>query len=57
MRSLFERAVISLDFMRSELNLADPLTKILNRKLVKQTSKGMRLLLITKVKGDGSLTC
>ena len=49
--------VISLHFVRSELNLADPLTKPLNRKLVEQTSRGMRLFTITKAKGDGNLTC
>ena len=42
--------------MRSELNLVDPLPKPLNRKLVEQTSRGIRLLPITKVKGDGNPT-
>ena len=44
---LLETRVISLDFLRSELNLIDPLTKPLNRKLVKQTSRGMGILPIT----------
>ena len=56
-RQLLEIKVISLDFFRSELNLIDPLTKPLNRKLVEQTSRGMRLLPITKVKGDSKPTC
>ena len=56
-RQLLEARVISLDFVRSELNLADPLTKPLNRKLAEQTSRGMRLLPITKVKGDGNPAC
>ena len=43
--------------MRLELNLADPLTKSLNRKLVEQTSRRMNLLPIIEVKGDGNLTC
>ena len=36
-RQLFETRVISLEFMMSELNLVDPLTKPLNKKLVKKT--------------------
>ena len=56
-RQLLETRVISLDFVRLELNLVDPLTKPLNRKLVEQTSRGMRLLPATKVKDDGNPTC
>ena len=56
-RQLLETRVISLDFLRAKLNLADPLTKPLNRKLEKQTSRGMGLLPSTEVKGDGNLTC
>ena len=56
MRQLLETGVISLDFLRSELNLTDPLTKPLNRKLVEQTWRGMGLLPITEVKGDGNPT-
>ena len=56
MRQLLETEVISLDFVRLELNLANPLTKPLNRKLVEQTSRGMRLFPITEVKGDGNPT-
>ena len=43
-QQLLESGVVSLDFVRSELNLADPLTKPLGRRLVVQTSKGMGLL-------------
>ena len=57
MRQLLETCVISLDFMRSELSLVNPLTKKLNRKLVEQTSRDMGLFPITEVKGDGNLTC
>ena len=39
-RQLHETGVISLDFVRSKLNLTDPLTKPPNRKLVEQTSRG-----------------
>ena len=54
---LLETGVISLDFMRLELNSTDSLTKPLNRKLVEQTSSKMGLLPITKVKGDDNPTC
>ena len=46
-----------MDFLTLELNLADPLNKPLNRKLVEQTSRGMGILLITEIKGVGNLTC
>ena len=35
--------VISVDFVKSKDNIADPLTKGLNRELVEKSSKGMRL--------------
>ena len=35
--------VISVDFLKSKDNIADPLTKGLNRELVEKSSKGMRL--------------
>ena len=38
------------------MNLVDPPTKLLNRKLVEKTSRGMGFLPITKVKGDGNPT-
>ena len=53
---LLETGVISLDFVRSKLNLVDLLTKPLNRKLVEQTSRGVGILLITEIKGDGNPT-
>ena len=55
-RQLLETGVISLDFVRSELNFADPLTKPLNKKLVKQTSRGMKLFPIIEVKGNSNPT-
>ena len=55
-RQLLETGVISLEFVRSELNLADPLTKPLNKKLVEETSRGMGLMPITEVKSGGNLT-
>ncbi|RVW28420.1 hypothetical protein CK203_115015 [Vitis vinifera] len=45
--------VISLGFVRSELNLTNPLTEPRNKKLVEETSRGMGLMSITEVKsGD-----
>ncbi|RVW43650.1 Retrovirus-related Pol polyprotein from transposon TNT 1-94 [Vitis vinifera] len=55
-RQLLETGVISLEFVRSELNLADPLTKPLNKKLVEETSRGMGLMPITEVKSGGNPT-
>ena len=55
-RQLLETGVISLEFVRSELNLVDPLTKPLNKKLVEETSNGMGLMPITKVKSGGNPT-
>ena len=55
-RLLLEIGVIFLEFVRSKLNLLDPLTKPLNKKLVEETSRGMGLMPITKVKSDGNLT-
>ena len=56
MRQLLETGIISLEFVRSELNLDDPLTKPLNKKLVEETSKGMGLMPITEVKSGGNPT-
>ena len=42
-KELLENGVISLDFVKSEKNLADPLTKGLCKKLVFDTSRGMGL--------------
>ena len=44
MRQLIDNGVMSLDFMRSERNLADPLTKPLARRLVSEISKGIGLI-------------
>ncbi|XP_074313571.1 secreted RxLR effector protein 161-like [Silene latifolia] len=41
--NLIKFGVISLDYVRSESNIADPLTKALNRKLVSETAKKMGL--------------
>ena len=43
MRQFIDNGVMSLDFVRSERNLADPLTKPLARRLVSETSRGIGL--------------
>ena len=50
MRWLINDGIISLDYVRSELNLADPLTKPLSRKLVSNTSRKMGLYPDQKLK-------
>ena len=42
-RQLISAGVISIDFVKSKDNIADPLTKGLNRDQVDKTSKGMGL--------------
>ena len=53
---LLETRIISLEFVKSELNLVNPLTKPLNKKLVEETSRGMRLMSIIEVKSGGKPT-
>jgi hypothetical protein len=55
-KQLLNDGVISLHYVRSEINLADPLTKPLNRKIVENTSRGMRLVPNTKIESDGNPT-
>ena len=40
---LLSTGVISLDYVRSKDNIMDPLTKGLNRELVKKSSRGIKL--------------
>jgi len=42
-KQLLKHGVISLQYVRSEKNLADPLTKGLTRRVVLETSRGMGL--------------
>jgi len=42
-KQLFKNGVICLEFVRSERNLADPLTKGLSTRVIQETSKGMGL--------------
>ena len=55
-RQLIETWVISLEFVRPKLNLANPLTKPLNKKLVEKISRGLGLMPITEVKSGGNPT-
>jgi hypothetical protein len=43
-RQHIEVSVISMDFVRSKRNLAGPLTKPLERRLVSETSRGIGLI-------------
>ena len=42
-RQLLSTEIISIDYMKSNDNIADPLTKGLNRELVEKSLRGMRL--------------
>ncbi|XP_071928182.1 uncharacterized protein [Coffea arabica] len=42
-KQLLRNGIISIDFVKSELNLADPLTKPVGRKLILQTTREMGL--------------
>ena len=52
-RQLLDDAVISPNLVRSKVSLTDSLTKPLGRKLVYETSRGMGLILVTKINNDG----
>lgn len=45
-RKMIKDGIISLTYIQTSYNLADPFTKPLARDLVKTTSKGMRLKLL-----------
>ena len=55
-RQLLQTSVISLEFVRLELNLSNPLTKPINKKLMEETSREIRLMPITEVKSGGNPT-
>ena len=42
-KQLLKSGIISIDYVRSKQNLADPLTKPLGRNMILETSRGMRL--------------
>ena len=43
MKQLLNDGIISIDYVKSKVNLADPLTKSLERKLILKISSGMGL--------------
>ena len=45
-RQLISTGVITVDYVKSKDNIADPLTKGLSRELVQKSSMGMRLKLM-----------
>ena len=45
-RQLLSTGIISIDYVKSKDNIVNPLTKGLNRELIKKSSRGMRLKLI-----------
>ena len=45
MKHLLKDEIIFIDYVKSEVNLADPLNKHLSRKLMSKISKGMGLKL------------
>jgi hypothetical protein len=44
-KQLLKNKIISIDYVKSEMNLANPLTKLLGRKIILETSRGIRLML------------
>ena len=52
-RQLLSIRVISIDFVKSKDNIADPLTKRLNGDLVEKSLKGMRLKPIKRISRYG----
>ena len=42
-KQLLKDGIISMDYVKSEVNLVDPLTKSLGRKLILEKSSGMGL--------------
>ena len=54
MRQLLDNGVISLNFVSSEVSLVDPLTIPLRRKLIYKTTRGVRLMPVTKINNDGN---
>ena len=53
---LLNDGIISLNYVRLEMNLVDPLTKPISRKLVSDTSRGMGLMPNSGIESDGNPT-
>ena len=45
-----------MNYVRSELNLVDPMTKPLGKKLVSDTSRGMGLMPNSRIESDDNPT-
>ena len=43
-KQLLKDGIISIDYVKSEINLADPLTKPLGRKMISETSREIGLI-------------
>ena len=53
---MLKDGIISIDYVKSEINLADPLTKPLGRKMISETSREMGLIPVWEIKNDGNPT-
>jgi hypothetical protein len=49
-KKLLKDEIISIDYVKSEINLANPLTKPLSKKMILETSREMRLMLKWEIK-------
>ena len=49
-KQLLKYKIILIDYVKSEMNLTNPLTKPLGRKIILETSRGMRLMLKWEIK-------
>jgi hypothetical protein len=49
-KQLLKDKIISIDYVKSEMNLVDSLNKALGRKMILKTSRGMRLMLKWEIK-------
>lgn len=56
LRHALETGIITVDYIFSERNLADPFTKGLARTVIQAASKGMGLLPIDKIHTDSNLS-
>jgi len=50
MKQLLKDGIISIDYMKSKMNLVNLLTKPFGRKMILETSRRTRLMLIEKSK-------
>ena len=55
-KQLLNNEIISLNYVRLEMNLVDPLTKPLSKKLARNTLRGMKLMPDSRIQSDGNPT-